>query len=80
MSQRQGAPETPLSTFCLRVVSWLFCKDTPNEWQMVWDQREDHHHQSAPHSQGRYSGHTCNTCRWDLETHPLQPTVVYTVH
>ena len=30
----------------------------PNEWQMVWDGRDQLHHQLAPAGQGRYTGHT----------------------
>jgi hypothetical protein len=80
MSQRQGPPQSIWSRLFLKCMAWLMCQPELNEWQQVWDTRDDLHHGRAPPSQGRYSGHAClsGSCRWDLETHPLQPTVVYT--
>lgn len=76
MSQRQGPPQSTVSRLCLRLVAWFTCRDTPSEWQIVWRQHDELHHSHAPRAQGAYCGHTC---RWDLETHPLQPTVVYSL-
>lgn len=60
-------------------MSWFMCEPELNEWQQVWDARDELHHTRAPRPDGRYTGHTSNSCRWDLETHPLQPTVVYPI-
>ena len=45
MSQRQGPPRTDVSSCCLKLVAWLTCREIPNEWQQVWDGRDELHHE-----------------------------------
>lgn len=68
MSQREGAPRSKFSQYCLRLIACFTCKDPPSEWQLVWNGREELHHDDAPAAEGKYKGHSC---RLDLVTHEL---------
>ena len=75
MSQRDGPPASRWSRLFLKCMACLMCEPDYNEWQQVWDGRDDLHHNRPPESQGRYVGHSC---RFDLTNYPLRPVLVVT--
>lgn len=40
-------------------MAFLMCDEEYNQWQQVWQGRDELHHDMPPVSEGKYTGHKC---------------------